>query len=517
MLVLAAVLAPALAGGEGEPLTHVGDLGGPAAIQIAEPVASAEAVDDGSHLQELGLGVGRVVGAGQRALGAGAQRGLEVADLGVGIDLRLQHDVAARVVVDLRQRLVDARDAVADGFAFASELGVELRDLVDRVDVEQLLETALEARQIVGTQTLEHAAVLGQGLQAGIDLGGVELVGVLESRHRLDDALGSALQALALGVDLRLQLLAQRALAALAGLHRQRLPALVLLAQRLDPARHRVVHRHGDTAGLFGHRLSRLLARLQPTEIARQRVERLITGPTRRTGELELARELAQRVARRLQPRMLVAQPRHGGGAGAPVDGGPVAEGRERGQRLELAPQRSDLALGLGDDGPGVGDLALEGAALRLQCGELGLVAPAEHVAAAVVQAVAVVLLVALARRLDLAGAGERARLAPELFGAVATGQVEALRELALEPVVQRRVGAQGQLVQQRLRIRLGHVGAPWRSAPEVHQPRAQRGAVDPRRHIGVVRIGHQQRQPEAVQHALGRPFPSQRVLAHLD
>ena len=50
----------------------------------------------------------------------------------------------------------------------------------------------------------------------------------------------------------------------------------------------------------------------------------------------------------------------------------------------------------------------------------------------------AVVLLVALAGRLDLAGARDGPRLAAELLLARAAGEVEAVRDLALEPGVER-------------------------------------------------------------------------------
>src|SRR5690606_5959156 len=77
VLVFAVVLAPAFAGGEQEPVAHVGDLGGPAAILLRQAFAAAEAVDDGLDLEKPGLRVLVVVGTGQGAFGAGPQFGLE--------------------------------------------------------------------------------------------------------------------------------------------------------------------------------------------------------------------------------------------------------------------------------------------------------------------------------------------------------------------------------------------------------------------------------------------------------
>ena len=134
----------------------------------------------------------------------------------------------SRVVVDHFQRLVDPVDAFADGLALACQLCVEVGDLVDRVDVQQLLEARLEARQVIAAQAGEHALVLGQGGQAhiGLDRLGLELF--LEAAHGVDDALGQPRQTPVFGVDALLQPAAQVLLAVVAGLHTQ-----LVLAQRL--------------------------------------------------------------------------------------------------------------------------------------------------------------------------------------------------------------------------------------------------------------------------------------------
>ncbi len=97
-----------------------------------------------------------VVRTGQRAFGARAQFGLEIADVGARRRLRFECNVTAGVVVDLGQRGVDARDALADRLAPHRELRVEVGHLADGVLVEQLLEARLEARQVVGQQLVEH-------------------------------------------------------------------------------------------------------------------------------------------------------------------------------------------------------------------------------------------------------------------------------------------------------------------------------------------------------------------------
>jgi hypothetical protein len=149
--------------------------------------ATAQALDDPPHLQELGFRVLGVFGSGQRAFGAGAQLALEIADVGVGRRLRFERDVATGVVVDLGQRGVDARDALADRLAPHRQLGVEVGHLADGVLVEQFLEARFEARQVVGLQLVEHLAVLEDRFDAGVDFGGIELELLLVGDHRLDD------------------------------------------------------------------------------------------------------------------------------------------------------------------------------------------------------------------------------------------------------------------------------------------------------------------------------------------
>ena len=71
-------------------------------VGLGLALAAAEPLDDPLDLQELLLGVLVVAVPDDGAVGAGAQVGAEVADLGVGVGLRFQPDVPAGVVVDRR-------------------------------------------------------------------------------------------------------------------------------------------------------------------------------------------------------------------------------------------------------------------------------------------------------------------------------------------------------------------------------------------------------------------------------
>lgn len=86
------------------------------------------------------------------------------------------------------------------------------------------------------------------------------------------------------------------------------------------------------------------------------------------------------------------------------------------GERIEPGLQPVALLLDSADLAGDLLQTAFEPAAPGLQRGDLGAVAPAEHITAAIVDAVAIVLLVPAGRVLDLAGAGDGARLASELF-----------------------------------------------------------------------------------------------------
>ena len=72
----------------------------------------------------------------------------------------LQPDIAARVVVDLDQRLVDGLDAFLDQVDLLVELRLEAGDVADRVGVQVGLELGLEPGQVVLHQPSVQRAVL---------------------------------------------------------------------------------------------------------------------------------------------------------------------------------------------------------------------------------------------------------------------------------------------------------------------------------------------------------------------
>ena len=93
--------------------------------------------------------------------------------------------------------------------------------------------------------------------------------------------------------------------------------------------------------------------------------------------------------------------------------------------------QRTDL--------PGnAGQPVLQKPCLIFERGNFGGVSPAQNIAAAVINPVAVVLFVPLAGCLDLAGAGDGAGFAAELFLRRTAGDIEATRQFAFQPVIER-------------------------------------------------------------------------------
>jgi hypothetical protein len=168
---------------------------------------------------------------------------------------------------------------------------------------------------------------------------------------------------------------------------------------------------------------------------------------------------------------------------------------------------------------PQRGKSFLQALPLIAQRTQLVGIAPAEHVAAAIIDAAAVILLVAPARVLDLPCARDGAGLATELLAAVAAGHVEALAKLLFQPLVVRRIRLDDELAHQRLRMQAGAAsgltGLPLQHM-EVHQPGAEMLAVHPVRNGFVVRARDQQREAEAAQQPLGGTFPLARVVTHL-
>ncbi len=229
---------------------------------------------------------------------------------------------------------------------------------------------------------------------------------------------------------------------------------------------------------------------------------------------------MLQHVGCGLERALLVTQTLDLGGDGWPVELGEIAVLLHAAQRLHSIARRLLLRVQCRDASTGVAQPRLERERLGQQSLDLGLVAPAEHVATALVDAMSIVFLVAFTRRLDQPGARDRARLAPELLDAAAARDVEAMRELPFEPGVERRIGLDGELVHERVGMQRGQVGAGVLAPDphaEVHEPAPQVRSVDPVADKGVVRIGHEQRQAERAQQSLRRTFPIALAIANLD
>ncbi len=392
-------------------------------------------------------------------------------------------------------------------------------NLVDGVDVEQFLEARLEARQVVTLKAAEHALVLRQRRKGHVHLAGFGLEFLFDTAHGVDDALAQARQALVFGVDAVLQPLAQLLLAVVAGLYRQLMRTQRLRApavQALDLLR---LERHGlaGSAGLIAQLLRRrTLGSALPALV--QRLGALVFGISQPAlHRLQLAPQLLQGVGCGFEPRPLLGERGHFARQAHPVDVGKARELLQLAECIQPASQFFARLLQCGDALPQRGELLLQALALVAQGAQLVGVAPAQHVAAAVVDAAAVVLLVAARWVFDLAGARDGAGLAPELLIGVAAGHVKAVAQLLLQPLGVRRIRLDEELAQQRLRLRAGRAlrGLPLPHM-KIHQPGTQMLALHPLRQRRVVCLGHQQRQAKAAQQALGSAFPIALVVAHL-
>jgi len=171
---------------------------------------------------------------------------------------------------------------------------------------------------------------------------------------------------------------------------------------------------------------------------------------------------------------------------------------------LSFALRRLHLAIGC----PAVRHLLFCLCQPLLQNLDLGVVAPPQNVTAAVVQAVAVVLFVAVGGALDLPGPGEGAAYPAEHLHGFTAGVVEPLPELILQPRPQGAVRFDVQFGDERVRVGFHLPGALLRAHPKVHQPPPQVGTVHPFAHRRVVVCRHQQGEPEGTQDPLDRPFP---------
>jgi hypothetical protein len=175
---------------------------------------------------------------------------------------------------------------------------------------------------------------------------------------------------------------------------------------------------------------------------------------------------------------------------------------------IALGAQLVELNADLGQRRP------QRGGALLVQL-ELVLVVEAEHPARAVVDAAAVVLLVACAAVLDLTLAGDRARRVAELCERLGALVIEVGAELLAQPG-RMRAGSDVELAHERRRTRRAPLRG-MREHPEVDEPLADVLVVEVARHRPVLAVVHEQGLRKPMQHPLDRAAPGLRILLDLD
>ena len=247
------------------------------------------------------------------------------------------------------------------------------------------------------------------------------------------------------------------------------------------------------------------------------RLQRLLGGLQDLERLRELGVQLPEHVGRRFEAAPFIVEPGDLGRERRPVELAEIGQFGELRQGVEPLADASLLGLHRADAAAEVAEPHLEPARVGFEGGDLGRVGPAEHVAAAVVDAVAVVLLVALARRLDLAGPGDGAGLAPELLGRRAARHVETAGQLVLQPVVERRVRLHRELPYQGVAMKLRQLAPPRPAHPEVDEPAPEVLRIHPPGHPRVALVGDEQRESEAAQQPFRRALPVALLLAHLE
>src|SRR5690606_28403613 len=421
--------------------------------------ASAEALDDRLHLQELLLRVLLVLGSGDYALGARAQAREELAHVRVLSGLGEQADVAVRVVVDLLQRGVNRVDALSNLLPLAMQLRLEVRDLADRVLVQQVLEALLEARQVVDAELLEHRTIFVRGLYAHVHFAGLDRPVVLVAAHRIDDPLEQALELLGLRIDPGLQPIPHVALAVVARFDGQAVLAERVGAHRFEPrkeVRLRLLRRRVEQdprigeLGLPGLALRDGLDALVASALE---LRADLGEPFLERAELRLQR--AEHVGRGLERVPLRRETLDLDRQRPPVELAEIGEHHELIQRAFAVSETSVLLADLCNARLARLHPPREVRNLLRERRDLRLVAPAEHVARAVVERVPVVLLVTVPLGLDLPGARDRLALAAKLLEARAARVVELPRELPLEPAVELGIGPDRDLAHERVRTEL--------------------------------------------------------------
>ena len=383
------------------------------------------------------------------------------------------------------------------------------------------LKRGLEPGQIVRPQAVQHLAVLEPGLDVCVELRGLERKLLLEGHHRPDDPVTEPHKSLVAGVDPPLQPLAHVLLPVVAGLDRQLVRAERFVAQVGQPLESglecgqvlAVEHRQS----LRAHRLRVASALLGLRAAVPVRLQRLLGGRQDLARLRELGVQLPEKVGSRFEAAPFIVEPGDLGRERRPVELAEISVLGELRQGVEPFAHASLLLLHCDDATPEVAEPCLEPARVGFQGGDLGRVGPAEHVAAAVVDAVAVVLLVALARRLDLAGPGDGAGLAPELLSRRAARDVEAAGELLLQPLVELRIRLDGELPHQGVAMELREF-TPRRSAdPEVDEPAPEVLRIHPPGHPRIALVGYEQRKAEVAEQPFRRSLPVALLLPHLE
>ena len=257
---------------------------------------------------------------------------------------------------------------------------------------------------------------------------------------------------------------------------------------------------------------------IEPAEPPIQRAQRafLVSDPL--LDPIEVARQPGQLGRGGLELALLGPELLGAVDHGLPVDLGEIARLVQPGEYLALFDRgvprlllplllRRDLAEAAGQH-PGPVQQRVE----------LALVGPAEHVPAAVIDAVPVVFLVPPAAAFHLPGLGDRPGHPAELRHRLDAHVVGAPVQLVLQPAGERRVPDQ-QLGGQRARPALGwRRGGPRRLGHAVvDHPVLQVVGVDPVGHGGIVPVGHQHRKREAVQQPLCGAFPVGLTVPHRD
>jgi len=207
----------------------------------------------------------------------------------------------------------------------------------------------------------------------------------------------------------------------------------------------------------------------------------------------ELRSQRPQHVRCRRQGRFLLLQDDDFGCQRGPVEFREIGMDIELGQRVRARLEARQFGPDAGDQAADIAQRLFELPRLRFQRGDLGDVGPPEHIAAAIVQVMTVVFFMPLTPRLDLPIARDGMGLPAELLLGSAAGDVEAVGNLAFEPVIERRIRLDRELAHQRIAARGLRLGTATRTHPEVDDAPFQSGFFHPSRHLRVVYVRHQQ------------------------